>query len=81
MDIIVLYKSICRGLNINAKVVIDTIIEKIRTSQFFILYDNMNVYEHACNQKIHNQSALINYTTGYICFMKTSESIDNSNDI
>ena len=80
MGMIVLYESICRDLNINAKVVMDTIIEKTRTSQSFVLYNNMNVYEHACDQRIHNHSALVNYTVGYICFIKTPGSIDNSDD-
>lgn len=80
MGMIVLYESICRGLYINAKVVMDTIIEKTRISQFFVLYNNMNVYEHARDQKIHNQSALVNYIAGYICFMKTPGSIDDSDN-
>lgn len=49
MGIIVSYESICHGLNINAKVVMDTIVEKIQTCQFFVFYNNMNVYEHARN--------------------------------
>lgn len=61
MGMIVSYESICRDLNINAKVVMDTIIEKTWTSQFFVLYDNMNMYEHACDQRIHNRSALVNF--------------------
>lgn len=77
---IILYESICRDLSINAKVVMDIIVEKILAGQFFILYNNMNVYKHACNQKNHNQSALLNYTIGYICFIKTPRSMDNSND-
>lgn len=38
------------------------------------------MYGHARNQKIHNQSALVNYTAGYICFRKTPRSIDNSDN-
>lgn len=79
-SMIILYESICRGLNINTKIVMDTIVEKIWTSQFFVLYNNINVYEHTCNQKIYNQNALLNYTIDYIYFIKILESIDNSNN-
>ncbi len=78
---IVLYESICYDLNINAKVVIDIIVEKTWTSRFFVLYNNMNIYKHAHDQRIHNQSALLNYITGYICYIKTSGSMDNSDNI
>lgn len=77
---IVSYESIRRGLDINAKVVINTIVEKTQTSRFFILYNNINVYEYARNQRIHNWRALLNYIAGYICFIKTPESMDDSND-
>ena len=80
MGMIVSYESIRRGLNINAKAVMDTIVDKTRTCRFFISYDNMNVYEHSRDQRIHNRSVLLNYTAGYVCFMKTPGSADDSND-
>lgn len=80
MGLIVSYESIRRGLNVNAKAVMDTIVDKIRTSRFFISYDNMNIYENTRDQRIHNRSALMNYTAGYICFMKTPGSMDGSGD-
>ena len=41
--------------------------------RFFISYDSMNFYEYVRDQQLHNQSAIVNYTAGYICFMKTLE--------
>ncbi len=49
------------------------IAEKTRFHRFFISYDNMNFYEHVWDQRLHNRSAIVNYTAGYICFMKTPE--------
>lgn len=46
MGMIVLYKSIQRGLQVNAKAVIEEIVNKTRFYRFFILYDNMNFYEY-----------------------------------
>lgn len=54
MNMIVFYESICRNLNINAKILMDIIVEKIRIGQYCVLYNNMNVYEYICNQKIQN---------------------------
>lgn len=80
MAIIVSNESICCNLNTNTRVVMDTIVEKIWSCQFFVLYDNMNIYEHTCDQKIHNQSAFLNYNAGYICFIKMSGNMDNNNN-
>lgn len=45
IGLMMLYESICRGLNINAEVVIDIIVDKTQTFRFFILYNNINIYE------------------------------------
>ena len=73
MGIIVLYESIRRNLQVNATAVIEEIIEKTRFHRFFILYNNMDFYENVRDQRLHNRSAIINYTFGYICFIKPSE--------
>ncbi len=39
----------------------------------FILYDNINFYEHIRDQRLYKWSAIVNYTARYICFMKTPE--------
>ena len=44
---------------------------------YIILYNNMNFYENVHDQKIYNYSSLISYIAGYICFIKTSNSIKN----
>lgn len=51
----------------------EEIVNKTRFHCFFISYDNMNFYEHVRDQRLHNRSAIVNYTAGYICLMKTSE--------
>ncbi len=33
----------------------------------------MNFYEYLRDQRLHNRSAIVNYTARYICFMKTPE--------
>ncbi len=38
------------------------IVEKTRFHRFFILYDNINFYEHVRDKQLHNQSAIVNYT-------------------
>lgn len=48
--------------------------------QFVVLYNNVNIYDYAYNQKIYNQSALLNYIKGYICFIKIYGDIDNSDN-
>lgn len=58
----------------------DSIIEKTRSQRFFILYDNMNFYENVRNQRLFNRSSLLNYTAGYICFMKTNHRIEDGAD-
>lgn len=73
MCMIVLYESIWRNLQLNAKAVIEKIVNKTRFHYFFILYDNMNFYEHVRDQQLYNWSALVNYTAKYICFIKTAE--------
>lgn len=79
IGIIVLYESISRGLQINAKAIIEEIINKTRFYRFFILYNNINFYKHVWNQQLYNWSILINYTAGYIYFMKTSEEGEEDN--
>lgn len=54
ISIIVLYESISRGLQINAKAIIEEIINKILFHHFFILYNNINFYEHVWNQQLYN---------------------------
>lgn len=80
MRLIVSYKFICCGLNINAQLIMDTIIDKISSSQFFILYNNINIYKSFYNQQIYNHSSLMNYIVEYIYLMKTSASIDDGNN-
>lgn len=69
MGLAVSYKSIRRALGANANAVEREMREKIMTRRFFILYDNMNFYEHVRDARIFNQGAQINYTVGYICFL------------
>ncbi|WP_375449348.1 hypothetical protein [uncultured Nostoc sp.] len=73
MGIIVSYKSIRCGLQVNAAAVMEEIVEKTRLHRFFISYDNMDFYENVRDQQIHNWSAILNYTAGYVCFIKTLE--------
>ncbi len=77
MGTLVSYESLCRGLQANAKAVMEAILEKTQNRRFFMLYDNMNFYENIRDQRIFNRNALVNYTAGYICFMKTPNGIDN----
>ena len=77
MSLFVVYKSLYQGLQANAKTVIKEILEKTQTWRFFILYDNMNFYQNVYNQKIYNRSSLVSYITGYICFMKTANSMED----
>lgn len=80
MELIVSYESIRCGLNIDAQVVIDTIVDKTWTFRFFILYNNMNIYEGSHDQRIHNCSTVMSYMAKYVCFMKTPGSTNDSND-
>ena len=43
--LIILYKIICYGLNINTQVIIGIFVNKTPNSCFFISYNNMNIYE------------------------------------
>ena len=80
VGIIVWYKSICQTLNAIALAVKEVFQEKATKKRFFIFYDIMNIYEKAYNQQLYNRSARLSYNTGYVCFINTSRSLDNSND-
>lgn len=80
MGTFILYKSLHCDFQANAKTVMEVILEKTRTRQFFISYDNMNFYENVFEQKIFNHSAPISYITRYICFMKPLNGIKNVNN-
>ena len=56
----------------------DSIIEKMRFQQFFILYENINFYKNIYNQKFFNYSTLLNYIVGYIYFIITNNYIEDS---
>ena len=73
MGVIVLYESIRRGLQVNATAVMEEIVEKTRFHRFLISYDNMDFYENVWDQRLYNRSAILNYTSGYICFIKPPE--------
>lgn len=75
MSLLVLYESLRRGLQVNAKAIMEEILEKTQTQRFFISYNNMNLYENGRDQRIYNRNGLVSYTAGYICFMKTANSI------
>lgn len=77
MGILILYESLRRGLQSNAKGIMEAIFEKTQNRRFIISYNNMNFYENIRNQQIFNCNALVNYTAGYICFMKTAKGIKN----
>lgn len=77
MGTLVLYKCLRCGLQANVKAVIEAILEKSQTCQFFILYHNMNFYENVRYQRIFNCDTLITYTAKYICFMKPQNGIKN----
>lgn len=50
------YNGICYIFTTNAKVIEKKMGKKVWTArQFFILYDNMNIYEHVHNTYIFNQ--------------------------
>lgn len=70
MGVIVSYESIRRALAANANAVEAEMREKVRTHRFFISYDNMNFYEHVRDARMFNQGAQVNYTAGYVCFMR-----------
>lgn len=77
MSTLVLYESLRCGLQANAKAVIETILKKTQNHRFFISYENINFYKNIRDQQIFNCSALVNYTAGYIYFMKTLNGINN----
>lgn len=81
MGMIVLYDFICYGLNINVKVVIDTIIVKRQISLIFIFHNKINIYKHVCNKNIHNQYALLNSIIGDMNLMRITRSMNNCDDI
>lgn len=74
---LVSYESLRYGLQANAKVIMEAIMEKTKNCQFFISYDNINFYENVRNQRIFNCNALVNYIVGYICFIKIPNNIEN----
>ena len=76
----ILYESFCRSLHSNAKAIMNSIIEKMRFQRFFISYNNMNIYENVCNQRVLNCGTLLNYITRYICFIKINNCIKDGAD-
>lgn len=55
------YKSLFHGSQTNTNTVIEAILEKTRTHQFFISYDIMNFYANIYNQKIFKRNAFVSY--------------------
>ncbi len=73
MNIIVSYEFIRRSLQVNVTAVIEEIIEKTRFHYFLISYNNIDFYKNIWDQRLHNQSVIVNYTAGYICLIKLSK--------
>ncbi len=72
LGLMVSYESLCHDLQLYAKAVINLIIEKTQSQQFFISYNNINFYENVHNQRVFNCSTQLNHIAGYIYFMKTN---------
>ena len=77
MGLLVSYESIRRALTSNAGAVEAQLREKVQKYRFFISYDNMNFYEHVRDARMSNRGAQINYSAGYICFIKPTDGVSN----
>lgn len=77
MGLLVLYESIRRAFTSNADAVEAQLREKVQKYWFFILYDNMNFYKYIHNTQMSNREAQINYTIGYISFIKPINGVSN----
>lgn len=75
-----IFHQIGMVLKANALAVKESLQEKAINKRVFISYDNMKFYEKARNQRLHNRAAFISYTAGYVCFMNTPGSSDNSDN-
>lgn len=60
-------------MQVNAKAIIEKIVNKTSFNWFFILYDNINFDKHVQDQQLHSRSIIVNNITGYICIMKIVE--------
>ncbi len=73
MGFVVSSETICRGLQVNARVILSRLKERAQTQRFFISYDNMNFYEKVRDQRLYNKAHIVNYTAGYVCFMNAAD--------
>ena len=80
MGLFTSYEQILRTLRANKVAVETSLAEKVAKDCFFISYDNMNFYEHARDQRIINRGEIVNYTAGYVCFIKTPNSPNSSDN-
>ena len=80
MGLFTSYEQILQTLQANKVVVEASLAEKMAKNCFFILYDNINFYKHARDERVINCSKIVNYTAGYVCFIKTLDSPDSSDN-
>lgn len=73
MGLVVLSETICWALQVNAQAILSRLKECASSQQLFILYDNKNFYEKVQDQRLYNKAHIINYTTGYVCFINTPD--------
>ncbi|MCJ1342648.1 hypothetical protein MMC31_000835 [Peltigera leucophlebia] len=78
MGVMVSGETICRSLQYNATAIVELLKDLVANEAFFVLYDNMNFYEKVREQRMYNQNHQVNYTAGYICFMKGNEYLYSS---
>lgn len=81
MRLTVSYKSIYYTLMENTNAIERKMRKKIMTYRFFILYNNMNFYQHVHDTHIFNQKIQINYITKYICFLYSYEQFKDENTL
>src|SRR5271169_4688589 len=87
IGISVSYKSITKGMTGLAESAAEELHKFCAAKpRFFISFDNMNIFARVRDQRLHNQSELLNYTAGYVAAnrksieeqMFTSSAIDRS---
>jgi len=69
LGIRVSYETATRALHGNSDASHVKLIQLVKTSRFFITFDNMNFYQNVRDQRQHNRGHQVNYTAGCMCIM------------
>ena len=78
MRLLMIPETVRKAFSMNAAAIRAELQDKTWNRRFFILYDNMNFYEHRRDQHLANKGYQVAYITRYMCVMRINHDDINS---